>query len=459
MPSKGWLNDPCAPGYDACHGIYHLGFQWNPNSTDWGEISWGAATSKDLVHWDVSEKPSMVPTDTHDVGGVFTGCMWPVAPGEPSSDTITAVYTSARILPIHYTLPHDPGAELVCTATSTDSGRTWNRDPENCSVLDGPPPGVDVTGWRDPYIASWPAVDALLGTEGTNARYGILSGGIRDVSPTTFLYRIPNGPRGQWEYVGSFICVGLNFSPSPRWMPDFGVNWEVTNFLTLKDAASGASADVLICGVEGRKTTPAEITSKGEFRATHGQMWLCGKLKRGETESAAGHRASVEMDYKYGGVLDHGALYAANSFWDPVTREHVMFGWVVEEGLPSELRQKQGFAGTLSLPRRIRLAVLQHVTHALATPLRDIGTLGVVPSDANAELFTVTTLSVTPDPRLESLRVNACAQPTSALVPSPAGLWTLPLGTPCSQFELAVSFGASHSSGRMGFTVCHTQGT
>jgi beta-fructofuranosidase len=46
------LNDPCAPGYDPRTGLFHLFYQWNPHSHAWDKISWGHATSKDLLHWD-----------------------------------------------------------------------------------------------------------------------------------------------------------------------------------------------------------------------------------------------------------------------------------------------------------------------------------------------------------------------------------------------------------------------
>src|SRR5215218_2335601 len=44
-----WMNDPNGMVY--YKGIYHLFYQYCPDTTIWCPIHWGHATSKDLVYW------------------------------------------------------------------------------------------------------------------------------------------------------------------------------------------------------------------------------------------------------------------------------------------------------------------------------------------------------------------------------------------------------------------------
>lgn len=49
-PAKNWMNDPNGMVY--MDGVYHLFYQYNPQANDWGNLSWGHATSTDLIRWE-----------------------------------------------------------------------------------------------------------------------------------------------------------------------------------------------------------------------------------------------------------------------------------------------------------------------------------------------------------------------------------------------------------------------
>lgn len=69
-PAKNWINDP--NGLCQVDGVYHMYYQYNPGGDLWGDIHWGHATSRDLLHWE-ELPPAMHPA--HHLGEVhcFSG--------------------------------------------------------------------------------------------------------------------------------------------------------------------------------------------------------------------------------------------------------------------------------------------------------------------------------------------------------------------------------------------------
>ena len=66
-PEEKWMNDPNGLVY--YKDIYHLFYQYYPDSTVWGPMHWGHATSKDMVRW--QHKPIALFPDEH--GYIFSG--------------------------------------------------------------------------------------------------------------------------------------------------------------------------------------------------------------------------------------------------------------------------------------------------------------------------------------------------------------------------------------------------
>ena len=65
----GWNNDPNGMVY--YDGTWNLFFQHNPVALPWGNMTWGHATSKDLLHWE--QQPNKLFPKTMAVGACFSG--------------------------------------------------------------------------------------------------------------------------------------------------------------------------------------------------------------------------------------------------------------------------------------------------------------------------------------------------------------------------------------------------
>lgn len=454
---SGWMNDPCGLGYDPTTCLYHMFFQWNPHGNDWGNMSWGHATSTNLVSWKVSPTPALTPRTEYDRCGVFTGCLQATdIHGNPGA--LTAMYTSVRHLPLHHTLPYITGCESLSLAISKNGGKTWER--LDCNpILAGPPEPLSVTGWRDPHLTTWPEEQTTTSESPHHPLHGIVAGGITGKAPAIFVYTVNPRDLRSWTYTGLLVDVGLNFHPS-RWSGDFGVNWEVGNLVTLSN--NGVSRDFAIMGAEGCLRaedslwkTPSTAQHKRQARS---QLWMCIKA-RSLNPTTNKNENEVLAEYVFAGYFDHGCLYAANSFWDPLTSQRIVYGWITEEDLPDESRHVQGWSGMISLPRVANLMTLRNVTKARSSKLESITSIEVIPNiPSEPQTYTIHTLGIKPDPRLYHLRDGAERRqfPDEHLPVSlrDSSNETLPLTS--DRWELQAEFSVGSSCGRVGIQIAHT---
>ena len=63
----GWINDP--NGLIYIDGIYHMFYQYNPTEPFWGNMHWGHAESRDLIHWEQKDA-ALFPDER---GAMFSG--------------------------------------------------------------------------------------------------------------------------------------------------------------------------------------------------------------------------------------------------------------------------------------------------------------------------------------------------------------------------------------------------
>jgi len=277
LPPANWMNDP--NGLIQWGQEYHLFYQYNPHFPTPANICWGHAISKDLVHWE--DRPiALVPTpDGPDKDGCWTGC------AVNDNGIPTLIYTG--IFP-----------ESVCIARGDPQLVNWEKYPGN-PVIPAPPKGIEVTGFRDPYV--WREEDGW---------YLVLGSGIKGKGGLALLYKSTDLQR--WEYLHP-LCEGRE--------EETGFMWECPNFFPLADK------HILI-------TSPIPLGYP---------IYLLGHYEN--------HRLIVERIGKVDGCPH--SFYAPQVFLDAKGRR-IMFGWLRE--LRSEEAQKEaGWSGVMSLPRLLTL--------------------------------------------------------------------------------------------------------
>jgi beta-fructofuranosidase len=275
-PRAGWMNDP--NGLIQHAGEFHLFYQHDPHAAVWGRMHWGHAVSRDLVHWE--HLPIALAPDPGgpDRDGCFSGCAF-LDDGRPM-----IAYTGVS-------------PEVQCLAEGSSDLRSWRKHPAN-PVLRAPPAGMEVTGFRDPWV--W-----REGGEWLMA----LGSGIEGRGGAVLLHRSRDLVR--WEPLPPLAA-----GPAAPGR----VVWECPCFFPLD------GRHVLLVS-----PTPPAVS-----------LYLVGTWQD--------RRFTPERQ----GRLDLGdSFYAPQSLLDSAGRR-IAFGWL-REGRSAEDQRASGWSGVLSLPRVLAL--------------------------------------------------------------------------------------------------------
>ena len=229
-PLYGWMNDPNGMVYK--DGEYHLYFQYNPYGSKWGNMHWGHAVSKDLVHWE-----HLDPAIARDpVGHIFSGSS--VVDKKNTAgfgkNAIIAIYTN-------HSVNH---GEVQCIAYSNDNGRTFTKYEGNPVLT----PFDGLKDFRDPKVFWY---------EKGKCWYMIVS-----ADKETRFYKSKNLKK--WDYVSAF-GKGLEQQPCQYECPDFfqlpvngdkkKMKWVMTMNINPGCWFGGSATEYFVGDFDGKKFT------------------------------------------------------------------------------------------------------------------------------------------------------------------------------------------------------------
>lgn len=233
-PVQTWMNDPNGLVY--YNGLYHLFYQNNPLSNNDGNLSWGHATSPDLLHWTQLPVALMFETNSSNVvtqqffsGSAVVDVNNTSGLGTPGHPAMVAMYTSQY--PVDQVRPNGKviraGTQAQSIAYSLDEGTTWTQyagDP----VIAAPPGQYQdqYTNFRDPKVfwyapeKKWVVVTSLA-TLHTLALFSS-----KDLIHWTFMSTFGpyNATNGAWECPDLFELPVDGDTGNEKWVLMLGVN-------------------------------------------------------------------------------------------------------------------------------------------------------------------------------------------------------------------------------------------
>ena len=325
---RGWLNDP-----NGCiwhDGLYHLYYQHNPFEREWENMTWGHATSPDLLHW-TEQAPVLFP-DT--LGTMYSG-------SAVFDKDNTSGFGTKKNPPLVYAYTADRSEkEVQCIAYSLDGGMTLHKYEGN-PVIDSHDKW-QTHDTRDPRLFWWPPKGVK--SEERRVKNNINNKDASDdANSESSLFTLHSSlGAGHWVLVlnernGHSIYTSDNLKD---WTYQSHVNgfWECPDLFPL--AVDGNPSDVRWVMYGASNTYMI-----GSFD---------GKVF---TQESGKHRFST------------GAIYAAQTFNDVPDGRRIQIGWANfdHRGMP--------FRGQMLLPTELTLRTTKDGVRLVSKPIKEVASL------------------------------------------------------------------------------------
>lgn len=176
-PPANWNNDP--NGTIFYQGWHHLFYQFNPYGSEWGNMHWGHARSRDLVSWE--HLPiALCPSEGQGERQVYSGGAILANDGRPR-----LIYTS---------IGDRPPQQWMATPTDNEL-MGWEKYPANPVLTLAGHGTENLSEWRDPFL--FRDADATYMVCGGNTDGDAWGGGA-----AVQLYRAKKPDLTKWKYLG-----------------------------------------------------------------------------------------------------------------------------------------------------------------------------------------------------------------------------------------------------------------
>lgn len=370
--ARNWLNDPNGLLY--ANGVYHLFYQHNPLGEVWGNMSWGHATSADLVHWD--EQPVAIACDDQEAiysGSAVLDSENTSGLGTPGNPPLVAVYTSAYS-------PASPlgGRQAQSLAYSTDDGATWTKYAGN------PVADRGSADFRDPKVFWY---------DGAAGGYWVMVA-VEAMDREVVLYK--SADLKAWEHLSTFGPANAT-----------GGVWECPDLFELPVDGDAANTKWVLV---------VNLSPGGIAGGSGGQYFLGtfdGVTFVSETTVTEGLQPDDSRMPEYG-WLDWGRdYYAAVSFSNVPDGRRLMIGWM-NNWQYGAVTPTIGWRSAMSLVREVRLGTRDGRVVLLQDAVDPFGVSGTRTYSEAGRRLGAGTRWLPPEASGEALRVDAVFEPGPA---------------------------------------------